>query len=188
MQRICGVCVRKDKKDLRQINADTLAMIKKHHYENYCLSWMPKVLCKSCLNILKVKESGVETNKKLLQINYDEMQRPNTQTRACPTCLCHFCAVGKMNGGEFMHYQAQMRQKVGHVKRKLLQIQLQFVILVKVICLLDFHMIALKLVEEKIYLNYLEKAQLELEKLLCPDLLIVFAKIRMSTKKLGPLN
>ena len=117
MQLICGVCVRKDKKDLRKINADTLAMIKKHHYENYCLSWMPKVLCKSCLNILKVKESGVETNKKLLQINYDEMQRPNTQTRACPTSLCHFCAVGKMNGGEFMHYQAQMRQKVGHVKK-----------------------------------------------------------------------
>ena len=31
MQLICGVCVRKDKKDLRKINADTLAMIKKHH-------------------------------------------------------------------------------------------------------------------------------------------------------------
>ena len=35
MQLICGVCVRKDKKDLRKINADTLAMIKKHHHENY---------------------------------------------------------------------------------------------------------------------------------------------------------
>ena len=108
---ICGVCTRK-MKDLRNITEDILSLIRKHHYNEYAFTWLPRKVCKGCLKIMKDLDSGI-TNRKLPIIDYESMQRPVPQTRRSLQCCCHFCQIGRISGRKVGVHSSDVRDKAG---------------------------------------------------------------------------
>ena len=115
---VCGVCLRKEK-HTQTISDKVLALIKKHHYENYSIEddHLPTIACMSCVATLKAIDKSPENAKRKTPfVAYDELQKPKTISTRSTTntvCECSICQIGRLSGWDYRKYEKDMRQKAG---------------------------------------------------------------------------
>ena len=119
LDKICGVCYRKEGKGnkLQNISTKTLEYIRKHHHTEYEVASgdYARKVCASCNNAIHLigKAGGPETVKrKLAAPMYDSIQ-VDRLTRSSNQCQCFWCKIWRMNGGEYNAHVAAMSVKPG---------------------------------------------------------------------------
>ena len=116
MEKICGVCYRKQK-GLRKITEATLELIKDHHFAQYSLfsGDFPLVVCASCQSILGDRKSDNPKNnspRKLPPPKYEAI-RGTRASRSSDKCPCGWCEIWRMNGYKYREYKAGVRDPTG---------------------------------------------------------------------------
>ena len=119
LDKICGVCYRKEAKGnkLRNITATTLEYIRKHHHSEYEVASgdYARKVCASCNKSIQLigKAGGPETVKAKLVAPMYESIHVERLTRSSSQCQCFWCKIWRMNGGEYNAHVAAVRAKPG---------------------------------------------------------------------------
>ena len=120
LKRVCGVCLRKNLKGIKNISQNYLALIIKYHHKHYDLTNgnYAKVICPGCQKALRDAKSRDEDKKilksKLPESRYHTMRGPR-ESRSSTSCQCTWCFIWRLNGegGAHKEYSEQARDKVG---------------------------------------------------------------------------
>ena len=101
--KVCGLCFRKPKNHQR-ITPMILNLIQKIVFDQYSLedSYLPLIVCKSCVASLKVMDSD-KANRALPDVDYAGLAKPktlNTRSSSGEKCCCSGCVIARMNGLE----------------------------------------------------------------------------------------
>ena len=113
MRLLCGVCLRKETKELVNINDEILHLIRQHHHPAYDLSLMPTVVCKGCIKPLRAKESGQKSGGNLPVAQYHLLKLPVATRRQAEDCQCSFCGICRMSLVEYNAHCKKMRAPPG---------------------------------------------------------------------------
>ena len=120
LKRVCGVCLRKHLKGLKNISENYLKLIIKYHHKHYDLTNgnYARVICPSCQRALRDAKSQDEDNKispsKLPENRYGSMRGPRS-SRSSTSCQCTLCYIWRLNGegAAYKEYSEQVRDKPG---------------------------------------------------------------------------
>ncbi len=108
LKRVCGVCLRKNLKGLKNISQNYLDLIIKYHHKHYDTTNgnYATVICPSCQKALRDAKSRDKDNKiiksKLPEVRYGTMRGPRA-SRSSTTCQCTWCFIWRLNaeGGAY---------------------------------------------------------------------------------------
>ena len=120
LKRVCGVCLRKHPKGLKNISQNYLDLIIKYHHKHYDTTNgnYATVICPSCQRALRDAKSSDKDNKisksKLPEVRYGTMKGPRA-SRSSTTCPCTWCFIWRLNGegGAYKGYSEEVRDKPG---------------------------------------------------------------------------
>ena len=75
----------------------------------------PSVLCGSCYSTLNLmgKHGPDKTSKKLPDFDYSTFRKSTRITANSPHCLCKYCDVSRLSGGDYQSYCNSIRNKPG---------------------------------------------------------------------------
>ena len=120
LKRVCGVCLRKHLKGMKNISQNYLDLIVKYHHKHYDLTSgnYATVICPSCQRALRDAKSSDEENKiskrKLPENRYGSLRGPRA-TRSSTSCQCTWCFIWRLNGegAAYKEYSEEVRDKPG---------------------------------------------------------------------------
>ena len=118
LKRVCGVCLRKHCKGLKNISENYLNLIIKYHHKNYDVKNgnFATVICPSCQRALRDAKSsdGDKKNSKLPMNRYSSMKVPRV-SRSSTSCQCSWCFIWRLNGegAAYKEYCDEVRDKAG---------------------------------------------------------------------------
>ena len=103
LKKVCGVCLRKNLKGLKNISETYLNLIIKYFHKDYDVKNgnYTTVICPGCQRALRDAKSSDEEKKvskrKLPENRYGSMRGPRA-TRSSDVCQCSLCAIWRLNG------------------------------------------------------------------------------------------
>ena len=120
LTKVCGVCLRKNLKGLKNISQNYLELIIKYNHKHYDKTNgnYATVICPSCQKALRDAKSRDKDNKiiksKLPEVRYGTMRGPRA-SRSSTTCQCTWCFIWRLNaeGGAYKGYCDEVRDKSG---------------------------------------------------------------------------
>ena len=133
-ESICGICLSKKQKLLRNITETTLEQIQKLKvFEDYnktkdeCgkdWTWLPQKICNPCHGSLskawknekKRQEGdfdGEAPQSSISHIDYTCLTPPNKITREHPRCECSLCELGRLKNQEYLNFLASIKEPPG---------------------------------------------------------------------------
>ena len=120
LKKVCGVCLRKNLKGLKNISETYLNLIIKYHHKDYDVKNgnYATVICPSCQRALRDAKSGDEEKKvpkrNLPENRYGSMRGPRA-SRSSTVCQCSWCAIWRLNGesGAYKEHCEEVRDKPG---------------------------------------------------------------------------
>ena len=120
LKKVCGVCLRKNLKGLKNISETYLNLIIKYFHKDYDVKNgnYTTVICPGCQRALRDAKSSDEEKKvskrKLPENRYGSMRGPRA-TRSSDVCQCSLCAIWRLNGegGAYKEYSEEVRDKPG---------------------------------------------------------------------------
>ena len=124
MQRLCGVCRRKQT-GLKNISMNYLGLIQKYHHSDYDITSgkFPKLICPGCKATLReIKNSakdGKTPKKKLPENQYELMVLDTRSSRSETSCQCSWCCIWRLNGlgGDYKVFSGVVRDKPGQPRK-----------------------------------------------------------------------
>ena len=120
LKRLCGVCLRKHLKGLKNISDNYLELIIKYYHKSYNVTNgnYPTVICPSCQRALRDAKASEKENKiskrKLPDNRYGSMRGPRA-LRSSTSCQCTLCFIWRLNGeaAAYKEFCEEVRAKPG---------------------------------------------------------------------------
>ena len=124
LQKLCGVCRRKQK-GLKNISPAYLGLIRDYHHSDYDIASgnFPSVICPSCQATLREirssKKNGSSPKRKLPENQYELMDLDTRASRSETSCQCTWCGIWRLNGegGDYKMFSEVVRDKPGQPRK-----------------------------------------------------------------------
>ena len=126
LQKLCGVCQRKQMKGLKNISPMYLDLIKRYHHADYDLTSgrFPMVICPGCQAILRdgrsSEETGTVPKRTLPENRYSLMSLDTSRVSRSEThCQCSWCSIWRLNGegGDYKRFSEVVRAPPGQPRK-----------------------------------------------------------------------